>query len=74
MQKHIQSGFAQTATGALGALPRKKSEYSLESKNRLESINRHKHDPHWAENFIASNLQPNYTEIQHDASFSETPN
>jgi len=69
MQKHIKNNVSRT-----GVLRKKKSEYSLEAKNTIEEINRHKHNPHWNDNFIVSNLQPNYTDIQHDVSFSETPN
>ena len=37
---------------------------------KIEEINRHQHEPHWEGNFTVSNLQPNYTDIQHDVSFS----
>jgi len=37
-------------------LIKKSSEYSLKSKHDLDSINRHKHSPHWKQTFIISNL------------------
>jgi len=65
MQKHIKNSITNTNT-----LKNKKSEYSLENKMKIEEINRHQHEPHWEGNFTVSNLQPNYTDIQHDVSFS----
>jgi hypothetical protein len=70
MQKHIKNTVTQTNT----LRNRKPSEYSNEKKNEIEETNRHQHDPHWEGNFIVSNLQPTYTDIQHDVSFSaESP-
>lgn len=70
MQKHIKNSI----NNANNTLKNKKSEYSLENKMKIDEINRHQHEPHWEGNFTVSNLQPNYTEIQHDVSFSnESP-